>query len=138
MAAAQKQIVGPTSTVSWNGTDLSQYVQSITLDDSHEEVDVTGMGEAYREFIPGIGDASVQLTVLNDQVSTGPDGVMYLNYVNKTAGTLKWNPNTGGTEVYTMVCKIYSWPTGGAVGDALTMDVGLRNAGTAGLTRGTS
>lgn len=134
-----KQIIGPASSVTWNGTDISQYVQNITVEDSREEVDVTGMGETYREFIPGLGDASVSLTVLQDQASGGPDATLYPSYVNQTAGTLKFKANSSGTIVYTLVARIFSWPPVAAgVGDANTMDVSLRNAGTAGLTRGTA
>lgn len=134
-----KQIIGPASTVTWNGTDISQYVQNITVEDSREEVDVTGFGETYREFIPGLGDASVSLTVLQDQAAGGPDVTLYPSYVNQTAGTLKFKANTSGTVVYTLVARIFSWPpVAGGVGDANTMDVSLRNAGTAGLTRGTA
>lgn len=133
---ATKQVLGPASQVTWNGTDISQYVTNISIDDSREEVDVTGMGETYREFTDGLGDASVSLTVIN---GTGIDPTLYPSYVNRTAGTLKWKADTAGTVVYTLVGKIYSWPAvAGGPGDAHTVDVSIRNAGTAGLTRGTA
>lgn len=133
---ATKQVLGPASQVTWNGTDISQYVVNISIEDSREEVDVTGFSETYREFTDGLGDASVSMTVLN---GTGIDPTLYPSYVNRTAGTLKWKADTAGTIVYTLVGKIMTWPpVSGGVGDANTIDVSVRNAGTAGLTRGTS
>lgn len=134
-----KQVLGPASTFTWNGTDLSQYVANITLEDTRDEVDVTGLSETYREYIPGLGDATMTVTFFEDQASTGPDAVVYYNYANSTAGTAKFKANTSGTIVYTLVCKPYAWPpVSGGPGDANTIDVGFRNSGTAGLTRGTS
>lgn len=134
-----KQILGPASTFTWNGTDLSSYVANITLEDTRDEVDVTGFSETYREYIAGLGDATCTVTFFQDQGSGGPDATIYPSYVNQTAGTLKFKAATSGTIVYTLVAKPYSWPpVSGGPGDANTIDVGFRNSGTAGLTRGTS
>lgn len=134
-----KQIIGPASTVTWNGTDISQYVTNISIEDSRDEVDVTGFSETYREFTDGLGDASVTMTVIQDTAAGGPDATLYPSYVNRTAGTLKFKANTSGTIVYTLVGKIYSWPpVSSGVGDVNSIDVGIRNAGTAGLSRGTA
>lgn len=134
-----KQVLGPVSKVTVNSVDLSQWVTNVTLEDSKEEVDVTGFGESYREFIPGLGDASLTVTFLQDTASGGPDATLYPLYANNTAGTVKVTPNTSGTIVYTLVSKLYSWPpVSGGVGDANTIDVTFRNSGTAGLTRGTA
>jgi hypothetical protein len=60
-------------------------------------------------------------------------------YYNNTTGTVKVKPDTAGTVVYTQVSKLYAWPpVSGGVGDVNSIDVTFRNAGTAGLTRGTS
>ena len=134
-----KQILGPASTFTWNGTDLSQYVMNITLEDSRDEVEVTGLSEAYREYIPGLGDAQMTVTFAQDQASGGPDATIYPAYANSTAGTAKFKANTSGTIVYTLVCKPYAWPpVSGGPGDANTIDVSFRNSSTSGLTRGTS
>lgn len=134
-----KHILGPNTTVTINGTDLSQWVTNVTVEDNAEEVDVTGMSEDFREYIRGIRDMSVTLTVLQDYASSGPDEVISTLYYNDTAGTVKVNPNTGGTVVYTAISKPYGWsPVSGAVSAANTVDVTFRNASTAGLTRGTA
>ena len=134
-----KHILGPNTTVTINGTDISQYVTNVTVEDTAEEVDVTGMSEDFREYTRGIRDMSVTLTFLQDYASGGPDALISPLYYNDTAGTVKVNPQTSGTVVYTAISKPYGWsPVSGAVGAANTVDVTFRNASTAGLTRGTA
>jgi hypothetical protein len=134
-----KHVLGPNTTVSINGTDISDHVTNVTLEDSREEVDVTGFNEDFREFTGGLRDASISMTVLQDYASSSVDATISPLYYNDTAGTVKVNPDTSGTVVYTMIAKPYGWsPVSGGVGDANTIDVTFRNSGTVGLTRGTA
>lgn len=136
---ANKEILGPYTTVSINGTDLSNHCVSVAIPDSADEVDVTGMSQEYREYQPGLKDATVDLSFIQDRSASSVDETLYPLYNNSTAGTVKINPDTRGTVVYTLVGKIYSYsPVNGAPGDASSVDVTFRNAGTAGLTRGTA
>lgn len=134
-----KQVLGPNSTVTINGTDLSQFVTNVTLEDSADEVDVTGFGEVYREFLPGLKDATATLTTLQSYGASEVDAIIGAQYYAGAVGTLKVKPDTSGTVVYTMINKIYSFsPVSGAVGEANSSDTVFRVSGTAGLTRGTA
>lgn len=134
-----KQVLGPATQITVNGTDLSQWCQNISLEDSADEVDVTGFSENYKEFQPGLKDSSITATFLQDYASGGPDVIIGTLYYANAAGTVKVKPDTSGTVVYTQVSKVYNWPpVSGGVGDANTIDVTFRNSGTAGLTRGTA
>lgn len=134
-----KQILGPLTNFKVNGTDLSQWVRNVTVDDTADEVEVTGFGETYKEFVPGLKDSTISATFVNDTASGGPDATLSPLYYNSTAGTVKVNPDTSGTVVYTMVSKLYGWPpVQGGPGAANEITVNFRNFGTAGLTRGTS
>lgn len=134
-----KMVLGPNTQVTWNGTNLSDHVRSITLEDSADEVEVTGFGENYKEYLPGLKDATITADLLQDYGASSVDSLIGGAYYANTAGTLKVNPDTSGTVVYTMVSKIYSYGgVNGAPGDANTISVTFRNAGTAGLTRGTA
>lgn len=134
-----KHILGPNTTVTVNGTDLSQWCTNVTVEDNAEEVEITGFSETFREYTRGLRDMSVTCTFLQDYASSGPDEIISALYYNDTAGTVKVKPQTGGTVVYTAVSKPYGWsPVSGAVGAANTVDVTFRNASTAGLTRGTA
>jgi len=139
MASSGAQVLGPTSTITVNGTDLSQFCTNITLEDSAEEAEVTGFGMTYRSFIPGLKDSSITATFNQSYGASEVDAVLGALYYNSTAGTVKVKPDTNGTVVYTQVSKIYSFsPVNGGVGDVNSVDVTFRNFGTAGLTRGTA
>ena len=138
-----KNILGPNTTVKWigvNGTaDLSSWCTNLGGEDATDPVDVTGMEELYREYAEGLRDATVTASFVQDYASGGPDQTLGANYYAHTAGTLKINPDTNGTVVYTLVSKIYNWsPVTGGPGEANTISTEFRNFGTAGLTRGTS
>lgn len=134
-----KIVLGPNTQFTVNGTDLSDHVSNVTVETSADEVDVTGFGETFREFLPGLKDATITATFLQDYASSSVDATLYPLWNTNTAGTVKVKPDTSGTVVYTMVSKLYSYPpVSGGVGDANTTDVTFRNSGTAGLTRGTS
>lgn len=134
-----KQILGPNTKVTVNGTDLSQWVTNVTVEDSADEVDVTGFSETYKQYEVGLRDMTITCTIIQDYASGGPDATLSPLYYNNTAGTVKVTPDTGGTVVYTAISKLYGWsPVSGGVGAANSIDVSFRNAGTAGLTRGTA
>lgn len=139
MASSGKLIWGPSSTFKFNGTDLSDHVASIDGSDEADQVEVTGLAETYRDYIPGLKTASVNATFFQDYASSNVDALIGAAYYNNTVGTVKINPDTNGTVVYTLVSKIYSYtPFNGGPGDANQISVAFQNFGTAGLTRGTS
>lgn len=133
-----KHILGPNTRVTWNGTDLSDHVSNVTLEDSADEVEVTGMAETYKEFIPGLKDSTCTVTFFQDYAGSSVDATIGASYYANASGTLKVNPDNSGTVIYTETAKIYSFsPVNGGPGDANNMEVSFRNAGTLGLTRGT-
>lgn len=135
-----KQVLGPNTEITVNATDLSDHCTNITLGDEADEVEVTGFKENYREFLPGLKDATITATFLQDYAASSVDAVIGAMYYANAAGTVKVKPDTNGTVVYTLApARVYSFgPVDGGVGDANSIDVTFRNAGTAGLTRGTA
>lgn len=134
-----RQILGPNTSITVNGTDLSTYCTNIALEDSADEVDVTGFGETYRSFLPGLKDATITASFVQDFAASAVDETIGTLYYNNTAGTVKIKPDTSGTVVYTLVSRVYSFsPVSGGVGDANSIDVTFRATGTTGLTRGTA
>lgn len=134
-----KQLLGPRTKVTINGTDLSTYCTSITVGDTTEEQDVTGFGETYREMADSLKTAEIATTFVQDYGASSVDSVISTIYYGTTNGTIKVWPDTNGTVVYTLVARPNSYnPVAGAPGDASTIDTTWTNRGTAGLTRGTS
>lgn len=125
-------------------TDLSDHTSSLTLEDSADEVEITGFGVGYREFLQGLKTAQVTATMFNDYAASSVDAIVAPLYqkaesftikavADKTASISATNP------LFEMTGQMYSYsPISGAVGDANTTDITINNSGTAGLTRATS
>jgi hypothetical protein len=130
-----------------NGTDISDHVQSVTVETTTDEVDVTGMTAAsYREFADGFKDATVTCTFLQDYAAGEVNDTLWPLYNAGSVFALTIRPQAagggqpGGTVVWSLLqARLYNYsPVGGGVGDASTFDATFRNAGTAGLTVGTA
>jgi len=128
-----------------NGVNLSDHASSVTVESSADDIDLTAFTTAgYREFGQGFKDATVTATFFQDYAASSVHqtlqplydaGGTFAVYVKASqATTTSTNPRI---ELGTARMFGYS-PLAGAVGDASTMDVEFRNAGTAGLTYGTT
>lgn len=134
-----KQLLGPRTTVTINGVNLSDHCTSITISDDTEEQDVTGFSQQYREMSDSLKTASVETTFIQDYASGSVDATIYGIYSGTAAGTVKVNPDTSGTVVYTLIARPNSYsPVTGGPGDASTITTTWTARGTAGLTRGTA
>lgn len=132
-----------------NGTSIADHVSSVTVESTFDEVDSTGMGVnaaggKYREFLQGLGDATITLSVFQDFAASNVDAIFWP--LSQSGGTfgVEVRPTSAAASStnpkYTMTGILTTYnPIAGAVGDASTTDVPIRNAvGTLGLTRGTS
>ncbi len=134
-----KQVLGPNTNIKVNGTDLSQWCDQVTLSDTADQVEVSGFSETYKEFLPGMRDAEITATFVQDYAGSAVDATLSAMYSASVAGTIKVNPDTSGTVVYTMIARLYEYgPVAGGVGAANAINATFKNSGTAGLTRGTS
>lgn len=127
-----------------NGVNLSDHASSVTLEDTADEVEFTAFGSSgYREFGQGLKDATITVTFFNDYAASSVDATLEPLY---TSGgtfpvTIKSSSaaTSGSNPIWSMTGRLFSYsPLSGAVGDANTTDVTIRNGGTAGLTRGTA
>jgi hypothetical protein len=130
--------------VAINGTAISDHTFNLSLEDTADEVEFTAFGpSAYREFGQGLKDANVSISVFNDYASGSIDSIFEPLY--RTGGTFLFEARPTSAAVsstnpkYTMTARTYSYsPLTGAVGEANQTEIGIRNAGTAGLVKGTS
>jgi hypothetical protein len=129
--------------VTIDGTDLSDHISSATIEDSADEVEFTSFGADYREFGQGLKDATISLEAFQDFDASEVDATLYPLYAS--GGTFNVTvkatsaATSGSNPIYTLTSRLYSYsPIQGAVGDASTTTLSFRNAGTAGLTRGTA
>lgn len=133
--------IGP---VPGGGTAISDHCSSVTIENTFDEVDFTAFTASnYREFGQGMGDATITLTVFQDFAASSIDAIFWPLAASggtfgievrpdATAAVSSTNPR------YYMTARLFQFnPVAGAVGDALTTDVPIRNGGTLGLTRAT-
>lgn len=134
-----KQILGPLTQITVNGTDLSDHCSQVQISDSADDNDTTGFAETYKEHLPGLKDATVTADFFQDMAASSVDAVIGAQYYANTSGTIKVKPDTSGTVVYTLVGKIFDYgPVNGQTGNPNSISVTWQNFGTAGLTRGTA
>lgn len=129
--------------VSVAGSVISDHCNSVTVESTFDEVESTGFGGLYRTFLQGMGDATITLAVQQDYVTGSTDSVFWP--LSQSGGTfaVEVRPTSAAASTanpkYTMTGSLFGFnPIAGAVGDLSTTDVPIRNAGTAGITRGTS
>jgi hypothetical protein len=123
-----------------NAVNLSDHCSSIEMEDTADEVEVTAFGPSdYREFLQGMKDATITATFFNDHATGSVADTLQPLYDSGGTFTVRVKPDLQGTISYTMIAALYSNPTlAGAVGDANTIDVTFRHAGTVGITRGST
>ena len=122
-----------------NAVDLSDHCDSITIEDSADEVEFTSFGDSYRDFGQGLKDSTITASFFNDHAASSVADTLQALYTSGGTFAVKVWPDSGGTIVYTQTSRLFSNPTlAGAIGDANKIDVVMRNAGTAGISRGTS
>lgn len=121
------------------GVDLSDDVQSITINYEAEAQDCTTMGDSTREFLGGLKNWSVDVTFVQDYASAQVDATLFSAVGTQVALVIKptsgavssTNPSYSGTGLLTSYT-----PIGNSVGDLAVAPVTFVSAGT--LTRATS
>lgn len=122
-----------------NSVDLTDHCSSVKLDDSADEVETTTFGTTYRQYLQGMKAAGIEAEFFNDEAASSVAAVHQPLYASGGTFSVKVWPDAAGTVAYTQISRLYTNPLlGGAVGDADTVSVNYKNAGTAGITRGTA
>ena len=124
--------------VTVNGTDFSDHVASVTIDQSADEIETTAFGGSWRTRVAGLKDGSVKLDWHQDFASS-VDAT--LSSAWGAVGTVVIIPNDTAVSASNprwtcpVVLSGYS-PVAGSVGDLLTFSTTWAAAGA--FTRGTA
>ena len=117
MAVFLNNLVG----VKVNSVDLSDHVQSVTLNRNFDELEVTAMGDTGHKFVKGLEASSVTIDFLNDTASANVLATLQAAWGTSVTVVLL---QTKGTAVsatnplYTMTCLVNgTTDINGAVGD---------------------
>jgi hypothetical protein len=140
-------IVGPLTNafVSVNGVDLSDHVTSVTVTDTRSQQNITAMGATANAYSKGLGDASIQVTFLQD-FTAGKVHATLSPLISSTTGVAvevrAVNAARSATNPAMVLASAQMFdytPLSGGVGDVSTMTVTFQNASsTGGMTYPTS
>lgn len=123
-----------------NAVDISTQCREVAVETERDEVEVTGFQAANKEFLPGLGDATITLDVYVDYGASSIDATFWPLSTQDTAFPVVIKPDNvavgPANPSYTMQALMYGYaPIAGAVGEAATSEVVLRNASPTGLVR---
>ncbi len=127
-----------------NGTAISDHCRSIEIEDTADEVELTGFtSNAYKEYGVGFKDATITAEVFADFDASQVHALLQPIYDNSSTCTVAVREDAGAKSATnpeaSMVARLFSYsPIAGGVGDAAVFTATFRNAGTAGLTWATA
>lgn len=138
MAAGPHVLVDASVTI--DAVDVSEWVRSVTIEQSKPEVDITGMGAAAMQYAPGIPDATITLEVLQAYGAAEIDATLNPLYVSGDTFVVVVKPFSAAVGAdnpsYTMTGRLFTYnPVAGSIGDANTTTVTIRNADPSGIVR---
>jgi hypothetical protein len=110
-----------------NTVDLSDHVQSITLNRSFEELTVTAMGDLGQKYVKGLEASSVTISFLNDTASANVLATLQAAWGTNVTCVLLQEKGTAVSAtnpLYTFTALVNNTTDiNGAVGDLGTQDV---------------
>lgn len=115
-----------------DGVNLTDYVTSVTLNQTFDELEVTAMGDLGHRYVKGLESGSITIDFLNDNATAGVLQTLGNNYGENVVVTVKNTAlETSATNpLYTMTCLINNLtPVNGAVGDISTQSVTFNVSG---------
>jgi len=123
----------------WNSVDLSNRVNSITIDYSAELLSDTTMGDTFQSRIAGLKDWSASVEFMQDYASGSVDATLFAGV--GTSATFVGKPESGSVSAtnpsFTGACILENHqPINGSVGEVATVSVTFQGNGT--LARATS
>ena len=125
------------------GTDLSNHVQSIDVQQNNADIDVTALGAVSQQHAPGLRDDRIIVTFFQDFAASEVDAVINPLVGSTTGATvIAYSVGTTASSTapsYTCVMAPYEYhPINQTVGTAsLTQVTFLPVQGSAGIVRGT-
>lgn len=120
-----------------NSVSLSDHVQSITINRSFDELEVTAMGDSGHKFVKGLEASSITIDFLNDTATANVLQTLQAAWgTNVTVTVKQTSAATSATNpLYTMTCLVNNTTDiNGAVGDLSTQSVTWNVSGTIAVT----
>ena len=117
-----------------NSVDLSDHVQSVTLNRTFDELEVTAMGDSGHKFVKGLEASSVTIDFLNDTASANVLQTLQAAWGTNVTVVFLQNKGTAVSAtnpLYTMTCLVNNTTDiNGTVGDLGMQSVTWNVSGT--------
>lgn len=117
-----------------NSVDLTDYVQSLTINRGFEELEVSALGDLGRKFVKGLETSTITLSILNDTAATKVLPTLQAAYGTTVTVVIiqeKGTAVSATNPLYTMSCLINNLQdVNGAQGDLASMDLTFTVNGT--------
>ena len=121
-----------------NSVDLSDHVNSVTLNRNFDQLEVTAMGDSGHRFIKGLEASSITLDFLNDTSSASVLQTLQAAWGTNVTLVLLQNKGTAVSAtnpLYTMTVLVNNTTDiNGATGDLSTQNVTWQVSGTIAVT----
>lgn len=128
------------ATVAINGTDVTNYVSKIELDDEFEDKETTTFGSGgAKEYQAGLESGEIGLTFKNDYTAASLDSIMWALRRSVVTWTARADadPVSASNPQYGGSLLVNKWvPISGNVGDVAEVDVSFPMSGP--MSRATS
>jgi hypothetical protein len=123
-----------------NEVDLSTHVSSVTIEQTSDEVDVTGFKAKAKEILAGIPDATITLNFWQDFDAGSVDATLQPVYDSAEPTEVVVKPTEAAVSAtnpsYTMQGVLLNYsPLAGAIGEASATEVAFRNGDQSGIVK---
>jgi hypothetical protein len=132
-----------TTSVVMNSVDMSDHIDTVTVETAYDEVESTSFQDTFKTFEQGMGDATLTFGMQQDFAAGEVDATLWPLASAGTSFVVVVKPTSsavGATNpTYTMTGRLFAYsPLDGSVGDLSKTTVTVRNASSTGLVRATS
>jgi hypothetical protein len=130
-------------TVTLGGTSLSDHVESVEINQSYEDVEITAMGATAKTYAPGLREDEIVINFYQDYAAASVDQVI-APLLGSAAGAIMVIKPTSGTvssvnPSYTCTVSPYEYsPISGSVGEANQTSVTFKPVAGSSIVRATT
>lgn len=135
--------VGSSLKVSYNGTDLTAFVRSVTINQEYDAQEITAAGATAKAYLPGLRDDTIDVEFYQSFAASEVDQTINSLLGSTTGATLVVQSNSATVAStapkWTLLGSPYTYnPIDGSVGDPSMTKITFRPVAGQAITRGTS
>lgn len=124
------------SAFSLAGTDLSDFVDSVSITHTAEASEVTTIGQASKSYIQGLKDATISISGKYDPETAGPEATIRTAISGGVAVAFSFEPAGAGETDYSGNCLVTSFEVSAPVGEVVAFTAEMQVTGGLTITPG--